>query len=77
MTAHRLSDRSAALALGQALQGLGLLVVAQLELAAEPDAALDGGDAALAGAPMDAGARFLSQTGQQRQDASTRGRCQI
>ena len=46
MTAERLGDRSAALALGQSLQRLGLLVVTQLELAAEPDAALDGGDAA-------------------------------
>ena len=46
-------------------------MVAELELAAE----LDGGDAA--GAPVDARTLFLSQAGQQRQDASTRGHCQI
>jgi hypothetical protein len=37
MTTERLGDCSAALALGQAVEGLGLLMVGQLELAAAPD----------------------------------------
>jgi hypothetical protein len=43
-----------------------LLMVVELGFAAEPGAALDGGDAPLVGTPQDACALLLGQTGQQR-----------
>ena len=65
-----LGDRPEAFTGFEPVDGFLLLMVVELRFATEPAPTLDGGDAALVGAPQDTCALFFGQAGQQRQDAS-------